>query len=167
MIHADKRPARHEEATRRFSLFIWKKRKKKKKNNSTFCPHSCIYVFCVDLRTNGDYFPIQNWPTGFCNWDGVCLLRGTHWILSRYLVRIFCDLSTHHICQTRNTHTWQRTIPCRYCRSVPVSTETAPGHLTSWMHRYSNITRALDWHPQPHPHIVKNSSLHSIPIPPT
>jgi len=27
--------------------------------NSTFCPHSCIYVFCVDLRTNSDYFPIQ------------------------------------------------------------------------------------------------------------
>ena len=20
----------------------------------------CIYVFCVDLRTNNDYFPIQN-----------------------------------------------------------------------------------------------------------
>ena len=28
-------------------------------SNSTFCPHSCIYVFCVDLRTNSDYFPIQ------------------------------------------------------------------------------------------------------------
>ena len=29
-------------------------------NNSTFCPHSCIYVFCVDLRTNNHYFPIQH-----------------------------------------------------------------------------------------------------------
>jgi len=28
--------------------------------NSTFCPHICIYVFCVDLRTNSDYFPIQH-----------------------------------------------------------------------------------------------------------
>ena len=28
--------------------------------NSTFCPHSVIYVFCVDLRTNNDYFPIQH-----------------------------------------------------------------------------------------------------------
>ena len=28
-------------------------------NNSTFCPH-CIYVFCVDLRTNSDYLPIQH-----------------------------------------------------------------------------------------------------------
>ena len=27
--------------------------------NSTFCPH-CIYVFCVDLRTNSDYFLIQH-----------------------------------------------------------------------------------------------------------
>jgi hypothetical protein len=34
-------------------------------SNSTFCPHSCIYVFCVDLRTNSDYFPIQHWLTGF------------------------------------------------------------------------------------------------------
>jgi len=25
----------------------------------------CIYVFCVDLRTNSDYFPIQHWLTGF------------------------------------------------------------------------------------------------------
>jgi len=22
-------------------------------------PKQCIYVFCVDLRTNSDYFPIQ------------------------------------------------------------------------------------------------------------
>jgi len=29
-------------------------------SNSTFCPHSCIYVFCVDLRTNSHYFPIQH-----------------------------------------------------------------------------------------------------------
>jgi len=28
--------------------------------NSTFCPHSCIYVFCVDLSTNSHYFPIQH-----------------------------------------------------------------------------------------------------------
>ena len=27
--------------------------------NSTFCPHS-VFVFCVDLRTNSDYFPIQH-----------------------------------------------------------------------------------------------------------
>jgi len=28
----------------------------------TFCPHSCIYVFCVDLRTNSNYFLFNiNW----------------------------------------------------------------------------------------------------------
>jgi len=46
-------------------------------NSSTFWPHSCIYVFCVDLRTNSDYFPIQHWLTGFYNRDGECLLCGT------------------------------------------------------------------------------------------
>jgi len=31
-------------------------------SNPTFCPHSCIYVFCVDLRTNSHYFPNSiNW----------------------------------------------------------------------------------------------------------
>jgi hypothetical protein len=28
--------------------------------NSTFCPHSFIYLFCVDLRTNSDYFSKQH-----------------------------------------------------------------------------------------------------------
>ena len=27
--------------------------------NSAFCPHSA-FMFCVDLRTNSDYFPIQH-----------------------------------------------------------------------------------------------------------
>jgi len=43
-------------------------------------PTQCIYVSCVDLRTNSDYFPIQHWLTGLYNWDGVCLLRGTDWV---------------------------------------------------------------------------------------
>jgi len=28
-------------------------------SNSAFCPKRCIYVNCMDLRTNSDYFPIQ------------------------------------------------------------------------------------------------------------
>jgi len=47
---------------------------------STFCPHR-VFVFCVDLRTNSDYFTVQHWLNGFYNWDGVCLLRGTFYIL--------------------------------------------------------------------------------------
>jgi len=29
----------------------------------------CIYVFCMDLRTNSDYFPTQHQLTGFYNRD--------------------------------------------------------------------------------------------------
>ena len=38
------------------------------------------YVFCVDLRTNSDYFSIQHWLTGFYNRGRECLQRGTDWI---------------------------------------------------------------------------------------
>ena len=43
-------------------------------------PTQCIYVFCVDLRTNSDYLPVQHWLTGLYNRDGVCLLRGADWV---------------------------------------------------------------------------------------
>jgi len=45
-------------------------------------PTQCIYVFCVDLRTNSHYFPIQHKLIGFYNADGVCLLRGTDWVFN-------------------------------------------------------------------------------------
>ena len=45
-------------------------------------PTQYIYVFCVDIRTNSNYFTIQHWLTGFCNLDGECLLRGTGWIFN-------------------------------------------------------------------------------------
>ena len=49
---------------------------------STFyvLPTQCIYAFCVDLRTNSDYFTVQHWLVGFYNRNGVCLLRGTRWV---------------------------------------------------------------------------------------
>ena len=49
---------------------------------STFyvLPTQIIYVFCVDLRTNSDYFTVQHWLVGFYNRDGQCLLRGTDWV---------------------------------------------------------------------------------------
>jgi hypothetical protein len=28
--------------------------------NAEILPTQCIYVFCVDLSTNSDYFPIQH-----------------------------------------------------------------------------------------------------------
>jgi len=32
-------------------------------------PSQCIYVFCVDLRTNSDYVPTQHRLTGFYKRD--------------------------------------------------------------------------------------------------
>jgi hypothetical protein len=40
---------------------------------SAHTDYLCVFV---DLRTNGDYFPIQHYLTGFYNRDRVCLLRG-------------------------------------------------------------------------------------------
>ena len=44
---------------------------------STFyvLPTQCIYVFCVDLRTNSDYFTVQHWLVGFYNWDALFTAR--------------------------------------------------------------------------------------------
>ena len=44
---------------------------------STFyvLPTQCIYVFCVDLRTNSDYFTVHHWLVGFYNWDSVFTAR--------------------------------------------------------------------------------------------
>ena len=67
---------------------------------STFyvLPTHFIYVFCVDLRTNSDYFTVQHWLVGFYNWDRVCLLRGTFYIyvLPTQCIYVFCvDLRTN------------------------------------------------------------------------
>jgi len=58
---------------------------------STFyvLPTQCMCVFCVDLRTNSDYFTVQHWLVGFYNWDGVCLLRGTFCILRSAHTTVF------------------------------------------------------------------------------
>ena len=60
---------------------------------STFyvLPTHCIYVFCVDLRTNSDYFTVQHWLVGFYNWDGVCLLRGTDWVYMIFSLVSVCQ----------------------------------------------------------------------------
>jgi hypothetical protein len=46
---------------------------------STFyvLPTQCIYVFCVDLRTNSDYFTVQQWLVSFYNGDesAYCVVR--------------------------------------------------------------------------------------------
>jgi len=54
-----------------------------------FIYNSC-YVFCVDLRTNSDYFPIKHQLIGLYNRDGVCLLRGTDWVFIYNSGYVFC-----------------------------------------------------------------------------
>ena len=49
-------------------------------NNSTLCPH-CIYVFCMDLRTDSGHCFIHHLLIGFYNRCGKCLQRGTDWFL--------------------------------------------------------------------------------------
>jgi hypothetical protein len=39
--------------------------------NFTNAPSQCIYVLCVDIRRNNDYFPMQSHVIGFYNQD-VC-----------------------------------------------------------------------------------------------
>jgi hypothetical protein len=50
----------------------------RKTKNLYLLPTQCIYVFCVDLRTNSHYFPTQHGLFGFYNREGTCLLRGTN-----------------------------------------------------------------------------------------
>jgi len=53
-------------------------------------PTQCIYVFCVDLRTNSNYFPTQHWLTGLYNRDGECLQRGKSWIFIIHVILVWC-----------------------------------------------------------------------------
>jgi len=48
-------------------------------NNCTLCPH-CIYVFCIDLRTNSDLCHLHHKLIGFITGDEKCLQRGTDWV---------------------------------------------------------------------------------------
>ena len=58
--------------------------------------YNSVYVFCVDMSTNNDYFPIHNQLTGFYNRDGLCLLRGTDWVFIYNSGYVFCvDLRTN------------------------------------------------------------------------
>jgi len=70
-------------------------------------PTQCIYVFCVDLRTNSDYFPIQHSMNGFYNRDlslytpvvTICTTRfNVHkfYVLPTQCIYMFCvDLRTN------------------------------------------------------------------------
>jgi len=44
------------------------------------CSARITFVFCMDLRTNSDYFSIQRYNIGLYNRGRECLLRGTDWV---------------------------------------------------------------------------------------
>jgi hypothetical protein len=63
-----------------------------------------IYVFCVDLRRNSDYFPTHHWLTGFYNRSRECLLRGTNWVFKsdRYSFVLKGLMNVCFNCQTQH-----------------------------------------------------------------
>ena len=47
--------------------------------NSTFFLQ-CIYMFCMDLRTNSEFWSTQLSVIGSYYREGKCLLRSTNWV---------------------------------------------------------------------------------------
>jgi len=43
---------------------------------------SCVYVFCIYLRTSSDLCHLQHKLIGFYNRDEKCLQRGTDWVFN-------------------------------------------------------------------------------------
>ena len=57
---------------------------------------SCIYVFCIYLRTNSDLYHLHHKLIGFYNRDEKCLLRGTNWVFKQISLRfVFKGLSSY------------------------------------------------------------------------
>ena len=61
---------------------------------STFyvLPTQCIYVFCVDLRRNSNYFTVQQWLVVFYNWGKFvyCEVRFSFYVLPTQFLYSFC-----------------------------------------------------------------------------
>ena len=57
-------------------------------------PTQYIYVFCVDLRTNIDYFPTQHWLTGYYMYHQFNVQQ--FYALPTQYIYVFCvDLRTN------------------------------------------------------------------------
>jgi len=132
-------------------------------SNSTFCPHSCIYVFCVDLRTNNDYFPIQHQLTGFYNRDAVCLLLGTDWIficdsVQRQLVTVKEQYKTDFLkwlAEMQLQLTDQDPLPVaktRCSRHWPPNTLAGNGNAGRWWMPRGYLAPSTSAHTHTHTH---------------
>ena len=80
-------------------------------HNSTSCPTQCIYVFCMDLRTNSDLCHLQHKLIGFYNRDGVFTAR---YGLSKYNSGLNKNLRSAHtvyLCVLCGSENKQRLFP--------------------------------------------------------
>ena len=57
----------------------------------------CVYVFCLDLRTNSDYFPIQRELTDFYNRDLTPLNHSGDYMYLQFNIHQFYVLPTQCI----------------------------------------------------------------------
>jgi hypothetical protein len=64
-------------------------------NNCTLC----IYVFCIYLRANSDFCPIQHKLIGFYNRYEKCLQRGTDWCFNLLAPEFFKFFLAHPVCK--------------------------------------------------------------------
>ena len=84
-------------------------------------PKQCIYVFCVDLRTNNDYFPIQQKLAGFYNRDGEIYCAVRTGSLNRNHVILFfwpCHAqAVDRLSFPEKAHFLFRVSPCAICGS--------------------------------------------------
>jgi len=58
-------------------------------------PSHCIYAFCVDIRTNSDYFPLQNWLVFVKRFNP--LQPSGHYMYRQFNIQQFYVLPTHCI----------------------------------------------------------------------
>jgi hypothetical protein len=88
-------------------------------NQFSVLPTECIYVFCVDLRTNSDYFPIQHKLTGFYNRDEVCLLSGTDWVFIYNTGQCWSLNQSSHLSCSLRTAVFTSRVPATVLPSPP------------------------------------------------
>ena len=62
-----------------------------------------IYVFCIYLRTNGDFCHLQYKLIGFYNRDEKCLLRGMNWVFKKSSLRFIFKGLIHLLCTGHST----------------------------------------------------------------